>query len=102
MMGRVPELDVLMNWNYSYGSRMFRFSFYSFYLLHMVRYTNNPGEFNYVSSDYGYEFNGDLSLKDIVKQLIKVLCFFGNTQFGGAMWFLRTLFSYLLCINSFH
>lgn len=69
--------------------------------LKMGIYTNNPELFKWVPANYGYELNTMLSYKDTLSHLVKVTCFFGDTQMGGAMWFLRTLFLVSILYGAF-
>lgn len=55
-------------------------------------YSDNPLFLDYVPDSYSYGLSAYMSMHEILRELIKIFCFLGGTQLGGATWFLRSLF----------
>lgn len=66
------------------------------FFIHIGFYSNNP-EFLAIANDSHNSLHSYFNFNMIIKQLMKNICFFGDTQMGGATWFLRTLFEVSVC-----
>ncbi len=65
-------------------------------------YTDNPDILNYVQGEY-IGTHDYLSIVEMIKLIVKGAIFFGGTEMGGALWFLKILFmvSVFYCISDF-
>lgn len=61
-------------------------------------YTDNPDLLNYVSGTY-IKTHHDMSFVEMIRNIIKGVFFAGETQLGGAFWFLGVLFTVSVCYN---